>query len=346
MAAIDNIQEQLFDDSVGRLTPEQEAQSRREILTSHGNKNPALIEHIAQDTSIPTSDLHTLHNKSINIMTDSDMRDYPQASGFSEAPIIDDGTPASIGIHPLMATGHLSKYGPRTVAHEIGHAMHSGRLPTSRVENIPTGILRNLKYPASEGSAEGYSARYTAPDAPHSSMYTPEFFSQSMNTRWQTPHGPELFSRAHSWTQSTGQGLDISDFRRIKDISHVLASDYDKDSYGDEVSTRNDVGNTPIDVGHRMAINEIDRRDPSVKTPKFEDERRKRDMVINGQYVQGSLMPDLVPETNQYGDTPVDPSELAPSSWGKHMQFKKKQSEDRFQRWATEQRRPRSGKQD
>ena len=382
MAASDNLHPRLFGDDVGRITPEQEADARRRILNSHGNKDYKIVEQIANSTSIPTMDLHGLHNTSMRQMNNLDRDAYPDASGFAESPNIDaakwlahpdnehsTGTDElnherdwltrdeiesksrpNIAIHPAMlgnfggifSGGDLSEYGPKTITHEIGHALHSGRLPTHSRETSRSSEIRSIMYPASEGSAEGYAEKHTAPEAPNDSMYTPEFFSRSSRGS-ETPHGPELFERARDWTRSTGQGLDMDDFRKMRGLGSALSSDFNHEDYGNglivESSRRNEVGHSANDVGHRLLINEIDRRDPSVKSPKFEDERRKREMAIHGQDIQGSLFPDITPETNQYGDTPVDPSELALSLSGNMIKEKNEADSKRFRAWAEGQRR-------
>jgi len=373
MAASDHIQGQLFGESVGRISPDQEAKARRDILTSHGNKHPAIIEQVATSTSTPTSDLHILRDTPIRMMNMSEREENPGVAGYARSPLVEArewvGNPNNAGklrgqiyprsdeykrpeikemsnplvaIHPAFADPgsvhpDLTDYGPTTVAHEIGHAVSSDRIPLTANE-MTSDDKWDTKRPASEGSAEGYSARYTAPDAPNDSVYTPEHFERT-KTGKEAPHGPELFSRAHNWTRSTGQSLDSGDFRKISDMSHVLDSDYHEDSYGDEGPNKDGVGTSRADVGNRMAINEITRRDSSVKAPQFEDERRKREMAVNGQHVQGSLLPDLVPETNQYGDSPVDSSEIAPSIWGNHLKTKQQASVGRLNAWGSEQQR-------
>lgn len=379
MSAADNLHPSLFGDDVGKTTPEYEADARRRILNSHGNKDSKIVEQIANSTSIPTSDLHGLYNTSMREMSYEDMDAYPNASGFAESPNIDAAkwlahpdnehstgtdelnherdwltrdeiegkTRPNIAIHPAMLGpfsryGDLSEYGPKTITHEIGHALHSARLPTHSRESYRSSSIRGIMYPASEGSAEGYAERHTAPEAPNDTLYTPEFFSRSRSDS-ETPHGPELFERARDWTRSTGQGLNMDDFRKVSGLSSVLASDFNREDYGGglvvESSRRGEVGHSVNDVGHRLLINEIDRRDPSVKSPKFEDERRKREMAIHGQDIQGSLFPDITPETNQYGDTPVDPSELALSISGKTIKEKNERASNRFRAWAEGQRR-------
>lgn len=332
-----------MDENTGRHTPEQEADIRRDILISHGNKNINIVNDIANNTNIPARDLHLMQNVPIKFMDTMESLSSPDIMGYTSTPLkeaqqwVDEhkDTPDTEGtivgqtisredmerlaspaiqINPIT---HASVSGHRTalsttVAHEIGHRL-SDRGPMSLFEHLSfshdpydTGENHHsdFRLPAMEGSAEGYSARH-APlmgEIPIAA-YTPDFFSKEYKTE-----GPELFATAKDWTSRTGDSLSTHDFRNIEGLTGVLASDFGNDvnSLDNSVFEQKMAGRHRTNEGQRMAINEIDRRDPRVRNPRHEDERRIREMAINGQRIQGSLFPDVVPETNQYGDAPIE----------------------------------------
>jgi hypothetical protein len=89
------------------------------------------------------------------------------------------------------------------------------------------------------------------------------------------------------------------------------------------------------DATHRMLINHIQRESGVEQGERdYEDETQQRNIAVHGQTIQGSMFPDIVPETNQFGSAPLlGPAEVNRSRIGRNKaNAEKKRVDESFER--------------
>jgi len=202
------------------------------------------------------------------------------------------------------ASERLNSRGASTMTHMQGMALlRHARSVKQRAARIDDGSTRQLEapnffdsgLPIYEGSAEGYREKYQGERGQFKTGYTPEHFAGL-----QGQDAAEVFVAAKEHTRRTGEIIPDDHILRATRLAGVLESDLDGGGL-----RRSDHDRSTV---HRMMTHLIHHagQDPSNPTPSpHEAEFRTRTKAIEGEYVQGSLLPDLVPETDQFGDTPT-----------------------------------------
>lgn len=137
----------------------------------------------------------------------------------------------------------------------------------------------------SEGSAEGYRLAHSPTPRGFETGYTGEIFG---------PEGSDhnrLFNSVRETVRQTGQVIPNTDIMAATRLAGVLDSDLDengkRDFYKDDATTAR---MAMVTLGGEM---------------RHLPEYRLRQKAISGEVVQGSMFPDMVPETDQFGGTPA-----------------------------------------
>jgi hypothetical protein len=162
----------------------------------------------------------------------------------------------------------------------------------SELESIP---IHDMSLPVAEGSAEGYRLLHT--NGKGQWAYRPEYFST------HSALGPQLFEQARAETFSSGKVVPDSTAHGAARLAGVLKSDL--------VDGKRDIA-TDIGAAQRMLMHAISHPDPVTGEHPHRDEWRTRMKAIDGERVQLSMFPDLVPETDQFGGTPTGTPERSP----------------------------------
>lgn len=172
----------------------------------------------------------------------------------------------------------------------------------SRRYQLPVGLGELEAVPTfeaglvvSEANAEGFREHHTAKDIAAGKStekwYQPEQFGNF------GPHGPELFSMVKEQTKRTGKIITNSELKPIIGLTGVLKSDLKPEG------TRDFRGD--MMAAQRMLYHHFSEPDPVTGMKPYEGEYRQRRKAIEGEYVQGSMFKDIVPETDQFGDAPT-----------------------------------------
>lgn len=160
--------------------------------------------------------------------------------------------------------------------------------------------------PVIEGSAEGYRYRYAEHPTGRSAYDRPNFFAKPK----YGSQGQATADIARQYTRETGEVITYADLREPARLVGSLASDVRTPEADAETISR-----MALNKVARMAAGKIDLPTTSIHTPAggqpwFEGERRLRQKALEGEIVQGSFFPDIVPEVDQFGDKPIGEEEL------------------------------------
>lgn len=209
------------------------------------------------------------------------------------------------------ASDRLNSLGASTMTHMQGlAALRSARRTKARASRIDDGSTRQLEapnffdsgLPIYEGSAEGYRERYQGARGRFNTGYTPEHFAGL-----QGQDAAEVFVAAKEHTRRTGEVIPDDHILRATRLAGVLASDLDEDGLRRSDHDRSTVHRMMTHLIHH-ASQDADNPTPSPHEAEF----RIRTKAIEGEYVQGSLLPDVVPEVDQFGDTPTGTPAASP----------------------------------
>lgn len=164
----------------------------------------------------------------------------------------------------------------------------------TQLESVP---LFYADKPVAEGNAEGYRVKYSDADKQQVG-YKPEHFGPEGSVARQ------LFETVKERTSKTGEIVNNADLYESVGLAGVLKSDLKdgKRQYDHDIAT-----------AHRMLLHQFS---PSTSTDEttgetisverpHHGEHILRKAAIEGEYVQGSLLPDMVPEVNQFGTAPL-----------------------------------------
>jgi hypothetical protein len=182
------------------------------------------------------------------------------------------------------------------------HASINSRLrrysrPTSVDPQLSSVPWVSAQTAISEGSAEGFRKRYEGSSAtPPNISYSPDFFKEKYHHEGTSfgENAAEAYAESERFTQETGRVVPDSLSHTATKYAGVLADDLAP------TGTRQNAHD--IATSHRMAsylLHVSKGGDP--KTHPHAGEFFMRQKAIEGERVQGSLLPDLVPETDQFG---------------------------------------------
>ena len=173
-----------------------------------------------------------------------------------------------------------------------------------------------IQLPISEGTADAYQKMHTAASGRYG--YSPEQFHN---------HSPEMgyaFEAAQARTYHTGRVIRESEIRDLTKLAGVL--DHDDSSRRDE---------QPKAV-QRMATARFDPENtigmPEDQHAANVQEHRTRQKAVSGEVIQGTMFPDVVPETDQFGG----PLQFDPSVPEDEAPFRSYRGEALFRGEATE----------
>ena len=256
------------------------------------------------------SALAAYHSPTHEVWVPDDTADVPTLMGsnyvtheLAHALQNDMGDQRFVDEHKTMAPGYQKTLKANGIT---GDAVRSMGFEPSDFKENPHADTIDINHPTLEpifeGSAEGYRYRH-APMPGIVGGYRPESFENAKNSPGKRYLGPRTFQQAVEHTYTTGEVIPNSEVKKnVTRLVGVLEEDL---SDAGKVSKKKNV-----ETSTRMAANYTDRllqgNDPSRRAAIFEGERRTRHMAIYGQDIQGSLFPDITPETNQFGDEPVE----------------------------------------
>lgn len=220
------------------------------------------------------------------------------------------------------------------VTHELAHTLQSTLTDTQAdVELHKYGIHKNRKVatrytmtddpamreleatpmhaaglPIFEGSAEGYRETYQGPKAAFNSVYSNKYMNKNYG-----PDAGEAYDTAKSYTERTGRVVPDHKILEGTRLAGVLEEDTVEDV---TTGTRSRDYDRDASTVHRM-MTHILSPETTVSPHRIEYERRRS--AIEGQVVQQSMFPELVPETNQFGSPVWEESELKLSTRGQAL---------------------------
>jgi hypothetical protein len=225
----------------------------------------------------------------------------------------------------VNGTGFTNNGKTALVTHELGHLQQFINREGDLLKSSP-----DAQSPYIEGHAEGYAQHYT-PHQPITDPLLGDYIKKYDGTYSpiqfeHLAHGPELFMEAKNHARETGDPGSLNTVDNVYQLSNVLTGERDDGRVTDRERT---------DATHRMLINHLQKqRGIPSQLAAHEDEFQQRNIAVHGQTVQGSMFPDIVPETNQFGAAPfLGPAEVNQSRVGRNWARRyKENAEKSFER--------------
>jgi len=196
------------------------------------------------------------------------------------------------------------------------YGIHKGKKVLPRYTMTDNPAMRELEappmhaagLPVFEGSAEGYRETYQGPKAAFHSIYNNKYMSENYGE-----DAGEAYDTAKAYTERTGRVVPDHKILEGTRLAGVLEEDTVEDVTTGIRSRNYDRDASTV---HRMMTHILS---PETTTSPHRIEYERRRAAIEGQIVQQSMFPELVPEKNQFGSPVWEESELKLSARGQAL---------------------------